>query len=99
VLKKYRDFFFSEANSTWRNNRGHFSALRSTLAIFESETLKKAEAISKNLIMAAHGKISQFQKSWRFESYDQILMSVCAKRLKEWAQLLYQIKLKNNNCI
>jgi hypothetical protein len=49
VLKKQRDFFFSEANNTWRNNRGRFPALRSTLAIFESETLKKAEAISKSL--------------------------------------------------
>ena len=49
MLKQQRDFLFSEANTTWRNNRGHFPALRSTLAAFETETLKKAETISKSL--------------------------------------------------
>ena len=49
VLKQQRDFLYSEANNTWRNNRGRFPALRSTLAAFETDTLKKAETISKSL--------------------------------------------------
>jgi hypothetical protein len=49
VLKQQRDFLYSEANSTWRNHRGRFPALRSTIAVFESETVQKAEAISKSL--------------------------------------------------
>ena len=49
VLKKQRSFFFSNANSTWRNNRGNFPELPSTLAVFETDVLRKAEAISKSL--------------------------------------------------
>ena len=49
MLKKQRDFLFSDANNTWRNHRGSYPALRSTLATFESETLEKAETISKSL--------------------------------------------------
>ena len=49
MLKKQRDFLFSEANGTWREQRGRFPALRSTLAKFESDTIQRAETISKSL--------------------------------------------------
>ena len=100
VLKRQRDFHYSEANNTWRNNRGQFPALRSTLAIFESETIQKAEAICETATLStdANGKISLRQKDWRFGSYDPTLMYVYAKRIKEWAQESYRIQLNINNC-
>ena len=49
MLKKERDFVFSEACTTWRENRGRFPGLRSTLARFEVATIEKANSICSSL--------------------------------------------------
>ena len=49
MLKRERLFFYSDANSTLRNNRGYFQELPSTLVVFETDVLQKAESISKSL--------------------------------------------------
>ena len=69
--QKQRAFFYSNANSTWSNNRGRFPELPSTLAPFEPDVLKKAEAISKsfngskwqNLSVPERSAVTELQSS------------------------------------
>ena len=98
VLKQQRDFLYSEANNTWRNNRGHFPALRSTLAAFEKETLKTAEAISMSLHGCKWQNLSAPERLAVRELRSDPDVRLC-KTDKGMGPESYQIQLKNNNCI